>query len=208
MVLAERQLGKSKKLELLNTHRLIIRPATLQDKRSVYDWLTRSNLTSDMLGSPNFPDAPIPTWEEFNQDFLDHYFDGSKPLNGQCFILTHFGQEIGQINYNDINKKTKSTEIDIWLADRKYTGKGFGTEAIMCLCNYLKDKFDCKTIYIAPSNRNLNAIKSYKKAGFIETDKIPDDFIPDYEDTIVLKIETNKNGIPAHNNVFKKQAKQ
>lgn len=142
-----------------------------------------------MLGPPNFPDAPIPTWEEFNEDYLDHYFDNSKPLKGHCFILTYDGQEIGQMNYNEVDTKTKSTEIDIWLADRKYTGKGFGTEAIKWLCSYLNEEFDCKTIYIAPSKRNLNAIKAYQKAGFIETENLPENFIPDYDDTIVLKKE-------------------
>jgi RimJ/RimL family protein N-acetyltransferase len=170
----------------LTTKLLTLKPATLQDKKSVYDWLADSNLTSEMLGPPNYSDNPIPTWEEFNEDYLDHYFDGSQPLKGQCFILIHNGQQIGQINYNEIDTTTKSTEIDIWLADREYTGKGLGTEAIKILCNYLDKKFDCQTIYIAPSRRNLIAIKAYKKAGFVETKNLPDNFVPDYKDTVVL----------------------
>ncbi|QQS28963.1 MAG: GNAT family N-acetyltransferase [Sphingobacteriales bacterium] len=173
-------------MELFKTKLLTLRPATLDDKKSVYNWLAHSNLTKAMLGPPNFYDHPIPTWDEFNQDYLDHYFDGSQPLKGQCFILIHNGQPIGQINYNEIDITTKSTEIDIWLADRKYTGKGFGTEAIKTLCEYLYYKLQCETIYIAPSKRNIIAIKAYKKAGFIETKNLPDNFVPDYEDTVVL----------------------
>ena len=33
-----------------------------------------------MLGTPNFPEIPIPTWEEFNADYKAYYFDGSRPL--------------------------------------------------------------------------------------------------------------------------------
>lgn len=173
-------------MEELKNKLLTLRPATLQDKRSVYNWLAHSNLTREMFGPPNFSDNLIPTWDEFNQDYFDFYFDGSEPLKGRCFILIYNGQQIGQINYNEIDLTRKSTEIDIWLADRKHTGKGYGTEAIRILSNYLNTKFDCDAIYIAPSRRNIIAIKAYKKAGFMETNNIPYNFIPDYDDTVVL----------------------
>jgi len=172
--------------KLLISERLTLKPATLQDKEKVYKWLAHSNLTSEMLGAPNFPDAPIPTWEEFDEDYLDHYFDNSQPLKGQCYILIHNGEEIGQINHNEIDTDSKSTEFDIWLADRKFTGKGFGTTAIKMLCEYLHKSFDCQIIYIAPSRRNIGAVKAYQKAGFVETQNLPDGFVPDYHDTVVL----------------------
>ncbi len=152
----------------------------------MYDWLAHSNLTGEMLGPPNFPDVPVPTWAEFDEDYSDHYFDGSQPLEGRCFILVHHGQEIGQINYNKIDTHSKSTELDIWLADRKFAGKGLGTEALKMLCDHLGKSLDCRTVYIAPSRRNPNAIKAYKKAGFTETADLPDHFVPDYDDTVVL----------------------
>ncbi|MBK9257408.1 MAG: GNAT family N-acetyltransferase [Saprospiraceae bacterium] len=178
--------------ELLISGQLTLRPATLADKRKIYNWLAHSNLTCEMMGPPAFPEITVSTWNEFNDDYLDYYFDGSEPWKGQCFIMEHNGQEIGQINYNEIDKDTKSTEMDIWMADRKYTGKGLGTTAINLLCHYLESVFDCESIYIAPSFRNINAIKSYQKAGFVETENIPDNFIPDYDDTIVL-VKTSRN---------------
>lgn len=173
-------------MEDLTTNLLTLRPATVKDRRNVYNWLAHSNLTSEMLGPPHFPDIPIPTWETFCEDYTDHYFNGTKPHSGRCFILIHQGEEIGQINYNEINLDLKSVEIDIWLADSAFTGKGFGVEAIHILCRYLKKYFGCKTFYIGPSRRNINAIKAYKKAGFAETKHIPDAFIPDYSDTVLL----------------------
>jgi len=175
-----------KVIELLTNEILTLRPATLQDKRKIFDWLTNSNLTSEMLGPPKFADNPVPTWNEFDKDYSDNYFDNSQPNNGQCFVIEHNAQAIGQINYNPIEPETKCTEIDIWLSDLQFTGKGFGTEAIRILCCYLDKSFGCKTFFIAPSRRNEKAIKSYKKAGFIEIKKIPDNFIPDYEDSVLM----------------------
>jgi len=180
-------------IDLLTSDILTLRPATLQDKTKIFNWLTSSSLTSEMLGKPNFPDNPIPTWEEFDSDYVDYYFDNSQPLSGRCFILEHMGQEVGQINYNKIDVKTKSTEIDIWLADRQFTGKGLGTEAIRVLCQYLYKSLGCTTIYVAPSKRNQKAIKSYKKAGFSETDILPDGFIPDYDDTVLMVKHSDEN---------------
>ncbi|GAB2992290.1 GNAT family N-acetyltransferase [uncultured Cyclobacterium sp.] len=170
----------------LTTKILTLRPANLQDKKSIYMWLAHSNLTDEMLGAPNFPEVPIPTWEEFNEDYKAHYFDGSHPLKGQCFIITYNGNKIGQINHNEIDPITQSTEIDIWLADRVLTGKGYGTGAIKLLSEYLVQYFECKTIYIAPSKRNLKAIRAYIKAGFKETKEHLENFVPDYEDAIVM----------------------
>lgn len=145
-----------------------------------------------MIGPPDFEEVPIPSWDDFNKDYHDYYFDGSEPLNGRCFIIVVDGEEIGQINYNEIDTASKSTEIDIWLADREFTGKGFGTEAIGMLCEYLAQAFECEKIYIAPSIRNKNAVKSYTKAGFVETDVFPDYFVPDYKDTVVMVKEMKK----------------
>ncbi len=163
-----------------------LRPAGSEDKVKIFNWLTKSDLTREMLGPPKFPDAPIPAWEDFSADYTDHYFDDSQPLLGRCFIIEYEYTEIGQVNYNHIDTIEKSTEIDIWLADSRYAGKGLGIEAVRIFCNYLHQNLGCEKIYIAPSARNTRAIKAYKKAGFSETRNLPYNFIPDYSDSIVL----------------------
>ena len=164
-----------------------LRPATPADKPRIYDWLAHSNLTGEMLGPPRFPDAPVPTWNDFDADYADHYFTGSDPELGRCFIITLHGTDIGQINYNPIVDRT--TEIDIWLADRRYAGHGYGTAAIRLLCNHLFAVLGCNQVIIAPSRRNVAAVKAYAKAGFRETNEIPALFEPDYDDAVVMVLK-------------------
>lgn len=171
---------------VLIREKISIRPASPDDKIKVFEWLTLSNLTKEMMGPPNYPDSKIPTWEEFNNDYADYYFNGSQPLKGQCFIIQAEGKDIGQINHNVIDDKNKVTDFDIWLSDKKYTGKGFGTEAIMMMCKYLREKFGCKKILISPSKRNKQAIRAYEKAGFVMTDIKPDESEMGYNDNVVL----------------------
>lgn len=171
---------------IIKSELLILKPASLRDKAKIFDWLTASDLTAEMLGPPKFPENPIPSWEEFDKDYADYYFDGSEPMKGRCFIVQYENEEIGQINYNGIDIVNKLTDIDIWLAKKQFTGRGLGTEAIIKFCDYLYKSLNCKTVYVAPSKRNTNAIKAYVKAGFKETDYIETSVVKDYYDTVIL----------------------
>lgn len=171
---------------LIKGDKINLRPASLDDKASIYQWLAHSDITHLMLGPPLFPETLAPTWEEFIEDYHNYYFDGSAPHLGRCFVIELNGKAIGQINYNEIDPTDASTELDIWLAERRYTGYGYGSDAIKTLCLYLKEIMACKKILIAPSRRNVGAIKAYQKAGFKISTEVPEDFIPDYEDTVIL----------------------
>ncbi len=172
-----------------STNSILLKPTSINDKKRIFEWLAHSSLTSEMLGEPKFPDNPAPTWEEFDADYLDYFFDNSQPQKGRCFIIVSNDMEVGQINYNPINKRTKATELDIWLSDKKHTGKGIGTAAIKLLCSYLFEHMGCKKIVIQPSARNENAIKAYKKVGFMEQTKIPKNFRFDYYDSVYLELK-------------------
>ena len=105
---------------------------------------------------------------------------------GRCFLIEVNSKPIGQINHDKIYMSDFSTEPDIWLKCIEYMNKGFGSDAIITLCNYLTKKFKCRIFIMEPSERNIWAIKAYKKAGFIETDIVHNGFIGDYDDTLVL----------------------
>ncbi len=104
-----------------------LRPAVESDRRQVYEWLARSDVTPSMMGSPNYPDHPVPSWEEFCADYLPHYFDDSGPLSGRCFIIVADGRDVGVVCYNTIEERGRFTELDIWLGAEAYCGKGYGS---------------------------------------------------------------------------------
>lgn len=166
---------------------ITLRPATPADRRPVFEWLALSDLTPSMLGAPVFPDNPVPAWEEFQADYAPYFFDGSALALGRCFIIMLGEEAIGQVNYSEVYDDDHSTELDIWLANSSYTNKGYGTDALSTLCIYLSRELGCRKFIIAPSRRNARALRSYWKAGFIETTAgIPAWFVPDYEDTVIM----------------------
>ena len=151
----------------MSSDKVEIRPAKLAEKKMIYEWLCESDFTKEILGPPNFPEHPIPTWHEFDSDYSDEiYFDDKSPRRGRSFVILLNKLPVGHINYNDIDELTSSVELDIWLASTKYVGKGIGSKAIQILCKELTEKEKIKYVLVQPSMRNQRAIAAYKKAGF------------------------------------------
>ena len=161
-------------------------PALEKDRRKVYEWMAHSNITYQMMGPPLFPELSIPTWEEFDDDYEEFMFSEELTEDGHCFIIWANETAVGQINYGEINIAEKQVELDIWLGDEKFTNQGFGTDAVLTLCNWLQDRFACESFIMAPSARNPAAIRSYQKAGFEIAEETPTNFVPDYNDTVIL----------------------
>ena len=175
---------------MMQGRKISLRKATEADRGNVYEWLTHSDLTPSMMGPPRFPDHTIPSWEEFCQDYRPFYFDDSQPRQGRCFIIVSGQTDVGVVCYNAL-RKDHLTDIDIWLRSEADYGKGFGTDALLTLTDYLNKEFSITTIAVSPSARNPRAIAAYQKAGFRLVP--PEDYSTfikredmEYDDNVVL----------------------
>lgn len=142
-----------------------LRPAAIEDRRVIYEWLAKSDITESMMGPPLYPDNKIPTWQEFCDDYVLHYFSDEKPELGRCFVIMVNNEPVGQVNYNAIDKNNR-IELDIWMSCQANCGKGYGPDSLKALCKYLYEEFGISEFYIQPSARNTRAIKAYEKTGF------------------------------------------
>jgi len=168
-----------------------LRPSRDSDRRDVFNWLARSDATSSMLGPPLFPEVPPPTWEEFNRDFGSHFFDGSTLDVESSYIIEVTGEPVGQINYEIRHDPVRHAELDIWLKSLAVTGRGYGTDALITLCDHLSRTLGVETFLLRPSARNPRALRAYQKAGFVLSPMSArvqrGTWGPgDYEDTLVL----------------------
>jgi diamine N-acetyltransferase len=136
------------------------------DRAHVYAWLARSDVTPSMMGPPRFADHPVPTWGEFCADYEPHYFDGSAPRAGRCFIIVVDGEDVGVVGYNRIDPASGECELDIWLRSERDCGKGYGSDALQVLCDFLRRSMGVVRAIIRPSLRNERAIAAYRRAGF------------------------------------------
>ena len=154
-------------------------PATLSDRQKVYDWCFHSETSKSHTGLPDYPYMSIPTFEEFYDEYVDYFFTGAEPANGRGYIIAHEGEPVGFISYCSFHLKPHKSELDIWMNREANCGKGFGTDAIVSLATYLTETLGMREFIMRPSIKNARAVAAYKKAGFEESDMLPDEYLLD-----------------------------
>lgn len=150
-----------------------LRPMTKEDKPVFFEMATNSDATHWLYGK--MYNDEIPTWYALFNDYIEHYFDDSEPEKGRCFAIMSNNTTIGQINYNDIDRSDNSVELDIWIANKCNTGKGYGSDALQTLMGFLRSELNVENFFICPSVENPRAIKGYQNAGFKIIKKFVDD---------------------------------
>ncbi len=143
-----------------------IRHANLDEKYKTYEWLCLSDTASLHMGEPDYPESPIPDWDQFQNDFEDFYYQPEHQERGSVMIISNDEEEIGCLCYACFHLAPKSAELDIWLNKLEHCGKGFGTDALRKLVEYLKVEKGIEKFIIRPSEKNTRAIRAYEKAGF------------------------------------------
>jgi diamine N-acetyltransferase len=142
-----------------------LRPATLDDRRSVYEWMAQSEVTPSMMGPPVYAEAPIVTWDEFCADYVEHFFDGSQPEVGRSYIIEVDGAAVGHLSYD---LAARWAELDIWLCAEGLCGRGYGSDALVALTRHLQETLGLTSFIMRPSQRNQRAIHAYARAGFVQ----------------------------------------
>ena len=174
----------------------LLRPASLDDRQRTYDWLVASDATPMMTGPPQFPDHPIPTWEEFCTDYADRFFRPEGDGFGRLFVIRAEQRDIGCINYDGLDNWRGVAELDIWIGSSADWGRRWGSLAIRELSSRLLGHPAVEALIMRPSRRNSRAIAAYRKAGFAFYDpvlhQLPESVLStglDYADAVVLVLQ-------------------
>jgi diamine N-acetyltransferase len=149
-----------------------------------------------MMGPPQFPDHPIPTWEEFCTDYSDRFFCPEGDGFGRIFVIGAGQREVGCISYDGLDKWHGLAELDIWIGSSANWGHGWGSMAIRDLSERLLRQPEVEYLIMRPSRRNARAIAAYRKAGFVFYDpalhQLPESVLTtglDYADAVVLVLQ-------------------
>lgn len=64
-----------------------IRHADITEMHKTYEWLCLSDTASMHMGELDYPNSPIPSWEEFKEDFEDFYYQDETREKGSVMIV-------------------------------------------------------------------------------------------------------------------------
>jgi len=73
---------------------------------------------------------------------------------------------IGNCGYVGLDHLNQAGEVGIFIGDKSYWGKGYGTEALSLLIDYGFQALNLHNIFLNVLSFNARAIKSYEKIGF------------------------------------------
>lgn len=148
---------------------------TLPERQRFFKWATHSDATPFWYGE--LYGDEVPSYVVFKHEWPDYYFDGSRPQEGRSFAIVQNELPIGEINYNVIDRHTRSVDLDIIIGSKLHHNQGYGTEAIILLTTWLFEAMDVSRCHIEVSPHNPRAIAAYSKAGYHETDRFERDDI-------------------------------
>ena len=145
---------------MIISNKIILREKRLDDAENDYAWETDPELAQ-------LDAAPVLTIN-FSQFLLDQSWQVclSPPARRRFAVETMDGKHIGNCSYYDINKTKSEAELGIMIGNRGYWDRGFGTDVVTTLVNYIFQQANLDRIYLKTLGSNTRAHKCFQKCGF------------------------------------------
>ncbi|MGP0586651.1 GNAT family N-acetyltransferase [Paenibacillus timonensis] len=165
--------------------RIILREYRKEDLQYMRVWCNDPEIVDNLSDVFLFPHTVNGT-----EQYLNSILEGNTQQKG--FVIAHKDTEeyIGQIDLFKIDWKNRSTELGIVIGIKKYLGKGYGTEAIKVLQNFVFNRLNLNRLHLELHDFNQRAYRCYVKCGFKEEGRLREkNFVNGrYSDTIYMSI--------------------
>ncbi len=139
--------------------RIYLSPRNSEDVEKFTEWLNDFE-TTDYLGR-----SGILTTLEGERKYLE---DDSTPEAKFVIVTLADEKMIGTVSLESINHLNRCATLGIFIGDKDYRSKGYGTEAIKLILEYGFKYLNLKNIKLDLMEFNERALKCYKKCGFKE----------------------------------------
>jgi RimJ/RimL family protein N-acetyltransferase len=139
--------------------KVIIRPKKISDAVNDYRWQTDPELSALDAMSPT-----TMSYREFYREYIDwlrHPYEGRITFG----VDTPEGKHIGNCVYYNIDELNAETEIGIMIGDRDYWDKGYGTDIIGSLIDYVFSLHKFNRVYLKTLEHNSRAQKCFENCG-------------------------------------------
>jgi len=145
---------------MISSSKIKLRDKKLADAPADYAWQTDSELAQ--------LDAVPPLTTTFTQYLSNYANELHYPSSSRhpFAVETLDGKHIGNCVYYGVDEGKGEAEVGIMIGDRDYWDKGYGTDAVTTLANYIFRQTKLNRIYLKTLDGNDRAQKCFKKCGF------------------------------------------
>ena len=140
-------------------NKIIIRPKKPADAENDYRWQTDPELSA--------LDAMTPSTMSYQQFYREYLNWLRHPYYGRITfgVDTPEGKHIGNCVYYNIDEVKNETEIGVMIGERDYWSKGYGTDIISTLIDYLFRETKFTRVYLKTLEDNFRAQRCFEKCG-------------------------------------------
>ena len=145
----------------LTSERLTLRPITLGDSNEIFYYRSDSETNKYQGWIPQKIDEVI----EFIQNKVSPIIDKNGTWYQLVITLNQNGKIIGDVGLHFFDNENKQVEIGCTLS-KDYHGKGYATEAITNVLDYLFNTLEKHRIIASIDPRNKNSIRLFQRLKF------------------------------------------
>ncbi len=139
--------------------RIYLSPRNIEDVEKFTEWLNDFE-TTDYLGK-----SRIVTTLYGEKKYLE---ENNSPEANFVIVTNDDNKMIGTVSLENINHINRCATLGIFIGDKDFRSKGYGTEAIKLILEYGFKYLNLKNIKLDLMEFNERALKCYKKCGFKE----------------------------------------
>lgn len=161
-----------------------LRALTMEDVEPAYQHMNDPEVLLNL--SPGIP-YPI-TYEREKQWFESQI--AMKDTYNFAIEDIETGLYIGGCGINKVDWMNRVATVGIYIGDEDFRGKGYGTEAMELLVDFIFNQMNINRIQLFVFSFNERAIRSYKKVGFVEEGRLKQSVFRNgrYYDEIIMSI--------------------
>lgn len=139
--------------------RIYLSPRNIEDSEIFTEWLNDFE-TTDYLGR-----SGVLVTLEGERKYLE---ENSSPEAVFVIVTLDDNKMIGTVGLENINWINRTATLGVFIGDKKYRDKGYGTEAIRMILEYGFKYMNLHNIKLDLMGFNTRALKCYEKCGFKE----------------------------------------
>ena len=145
---------------MIKYNRVVIRPIEREELTLIQRWYNDDEVMHWASGSrPNM----MASLDYLNEVWYDEIYSDTTT---KMMIEADGGISIGVIGYRNLNVQERRCRLSVFIGEKEFWGKGYGTDAINAYLRFLFNRWNLNRIEVDTWDGNDRAIKSYKKCGF------------------------------------------
>ena len=145
---------------MISSSKVKLRDKKLADAPDDYVWQTDPELAQlDAV-----PPLTI-TYPQYLSNYVSELYNSSR-TRYLFAVETLDGRHIGNCVYYGVDEANGEAEVGIMIGDRNYWDKGYGTDAVTALVNYIFRQTNLNRLYLKTLDGNDRAQRCFKKCGF------------------------------------------